>query len=74
MVLSAVVIPGMSGVEPDEDIRRRRHPGLPVILTSACRLALVERGRHGFELLRKPYTVEEPSRVLTKMFPGRRGR
>ena len=59
VVFSDVVMPGMSGVELGEEIRRR-HPGLPVVLTSGYSHVLAEEGRHGFELLHKPYAVEEP--------------
>jgi CheY-like chemotaxis protein len=62
-VFSDVVMPGMSGVELGQEIRRR-YPGLPVVLTSGYSHVLAEEGRHGFELLQKPYAVEELSRVL----------
>ena len=62
-VFSDVVMPGMSGVELGLEIRRR-HPGLPVVLTSGYSHVLAEKGRHGFELLQKPYAVEDFSRIL----------
>lgn len=62
-VFSDVVMPGMSGVELGLEIRRR-HPDLPVVLTSGYSHVLAEEGRHGFELLQKPYTVEDLSRIL----------
>ncbi len=62
-VFSDVVMPGMSGVELGLEIRRR-HPGLPVVLTSGYSHVLAEKGRHGFELLQKPYAVEDLSRIL----------
>ena len=65
VVFSDVVMPGMGGVELGEEIRRR-HPGLPVILTSGYSHVLAEEGRHGFELLHKPYAAEELSRVLRR--------
>ena len=64
-VFSDVVMPGMSGVQLGQEIRRR-HPGLPVILTSGYSHVLAEEGRHGFELLQKPYAAEELSRVLRR--------
>jgi PAS domain S-box-containing protein len=64
-VFSDVVMPGMSGVELAKEIRRRR-PGLPVVLTSGYSQVLAEEGRHGFELLHKPYAAEELSRVLRR--------
>jgi DNA-binding NtrC family response regulator len=62
-VFSDVVMPGMSGVEFGQ-IVRERWPGLPVVLTSGYSHALVQDTRHGFPLLRKPYSVEELSKVL----------
>ena len=64
-VFSDVVMPGMSGVELGEEIRRL-YPGLPVVLTSGYSHVLAEEGRHGFELLHKPYAAEELSRVLRR--------
>jgi DNA-binding NtrC family response regulator len=66
VVFSDVVMPGMSGVELGQEIRRR-YRGLPVILTSGYSHVLAEEGRHGFELLQKPYAVEELSRVLRRV-------
>jgi PAS domain S-box-containing protein len=68
-VFSDVVMPGMSGIEFGREIRRR-HPGLPVVLTSGYSHVLAEEGRHGFELLQKPYAAEELSRVLRRVTRG----
>ncbi len=65
-VFSDVVMPGMSGVELGQEIRRR-YPGLPVVLTSGYSHVLAEEGRHGFELIKKPYAAEELSRVLRRV-------
>jgi PAS domain S-box-containing protein len=65
-VFSDVVMPGMSGIELGQEIRRL-HPGLPVILTSGYSHVLAEEGRHGFELLHKPYAAEDLSRVLRRV-------
>jgi PAS domain S-box-containing protein len=70
VVFSDVVMPGMSGVELGRRIRER-HPGLPVILTSGYSHVLAAEGHDGFELLQKPYPVEELSRVLQKVSPRR---
>ena len=70
VVFSDVVMPGMSGVELGQEIRRRR-PDLPVVLTSGYSHVLAEEGRHGFELLQKPYAAEELSRVLLRATRGR---
>ncbi|WP_375382454.1 ATP-binding protein [uncultured Sphingomonas sp.] len=65
VVFSDVVMPGMSGIELGEQIRSR-YPDLPVILTSGYSHVLAQNGHHGFELLHKPYSVEQLSRVLRK--------
>jgi CheY-like chemotaxis protein len=65
-VFSDVVMPGMSGVELGQEIRRR-YPGLPVVLTSGYSHVLAEEGRHGFELIHKPYAAEELSRLLRRV-------
>jgi DNA-binding NtrC family response regulator len=73
IVFTDVVMPGMSGVELGHEIRRR-HPGLPVVLTSGYSHVLADEGRHGFELLHKPYAAEELSRVLRKAMGQRTAR
>jgi DNA-binding NtrC family response regulator len=70
VVFSDVVMPGMSGIELGREIRRR-YSSLPVVLTSGYSHVLAGEGRHGFELLHKPYAVEEVSRVLRRMTQGR---
>ncbi|HEY8564572.1 MAG TPA: PAS domain S-box protein [Beijerinckiaceae bacterium] len=70
-VFSDVVMPGMSGVELGQEIRRR-YPGLPVVLTSGYSHVLAEEGRHGFELIKKPYAAEELSRVLRRVTASRK--
>ncbi len=66
VVFSDVVMPGMSGSELGQEIRRL-HPNLPVVLTSGYSHVLAEEGRHGFELLHKPYAAEYLSRVLHRV-------
>ncbi len=65
MVFSDVVMPGMGGVELAQAIRRE-HAGLPVVLTSGYSHVLAQNGTDGFELLGKPYSVEELSRILRR--------
>lgn len=65
IVFSDVVMPGMSGVELGREVNRL-HPGLPVILTSGYSTALAQNGTQGFEVLQKPYSVEELARALRK--------
>jgi FixJ family two-component response regulator len=59
----------MSGVELGREIGQR-YPSLPVVLTSGYSHVLAEEGRHGFELLHKPYAVEDVSRVLRRATRG----
>lgn len=70
VVFSDVVMPGMSGIELGLEIRRR-YPGLPVILTSGYSHVLADEGHHGFELLKKPYAVEDLSRILRSATRGK---
>ncbi|WP_027171749.1 PAS domain S-box protein [Methylobacterium sp. 10] len=63
IVFSDVVMPGMNGIELAEEIRRRM-PDMPVVLASGYSHVLAEHGTHGFELLRKPYSVADLSRIL----------
>lgn len=65
IVFSDVVMPGMNGIELGKAIRDR-YPTLPVVLTSGYSNVLAQDGTHGFELLHKPYSVEQLSRILSK--------
>ncbi len=71
-VFSDVVMPGMNGVELGLEIRRRE-PGLPIILTSGYSHVLAQEGSHGFELLHKPYSIEDLTRVLRRVIVQRSG-
>ncbi|MDB5501552.1 MAG: hybrid sensor histidine kinase/response regulator [Tardiphaga sp.] len=73
VVFSDVVMPGMTGIEMAQEIRRR-HADLPVVLTSGYSHVLAQNGTFGFELLQKPYSIEQLSRVLTKVGNWRRQR
>jgi two-component system NtrC family sensor kinase len=66
VVFTDVVMPGMTGVELAQEIRRR-HPDMPVVLTSGYSHVLSEHGSYGFELLQKPYSIEQLSRVLHRV-------
>ncbi|NGM86384.1 PAS domain S-box protein [Parapusillimonas sp. SGNA-6] len=57
IVLTDVVMPGMSGIELAHEIRQK-WPGLCVVLTSGYSHILAEEGSHGFFLLEKPYSME----------------
>lgn len=65
-VFSDVVMPGMNGVELGREIGRR-YPGLPVVLASGYSHVLAREGGHGFELLHKPYSADQLSRILQRV-------
>ncbi|WP_156678154.1 PAS domain-containing sensor histidine kinase [Sphingomonas profundi] len=65
VIFSDVVMPGMGGIELGGEVRRL-YPDVPIILTSGYSHVLSQNGQHGFELLHKPYSVEQLSHVLRK--------
>ncbi|MCJ2112372.1 PAS domain-containing protein [Methylobacterium sp. E-025] len=71
VVFSDVVMPGMGGIALAEELRRRL-PRLPVVLASGYSHVLAENGEHGFELLHKPYSADQLSRVLRRITTGKR--
>ena len=66
VVFSDVMMPGMSGIELGQEIGRL-YPAIPVILTSGYSEVLAQSGTHRFELLHKPYSIDELSRALRKV-------
>ena len=66
VVFSDVVMPGMNGIDLAHEIRRQYHD-LPVLLASGYSHVLAQNGTYGFELLHKPYSIEELSRLLRKV-------
>jgi CheY-like chemotaxis protein len=66
VVFSDVVMPAMTGIELAQQIRRRYHD-LPVVLTSGYSHVLSQNGSYGFELLQKPYSIEQLAQVLQKV-------
>jgi len=65
-VFSDVVMPGMGGIALAK-LLRARFPNLPVILTTGYSHVLAEDTEHGFELLQKPYSAQQLSRVLRRV-------
>ena len=63
LVFSDVVMTGLSGVELGHAIRRD-YPTLPVILSSGYSHVLAQDPTHGFQLLPKPYAIDELARVV----------
>ena len=68
-VFSDVVMPGMNGLDLGREIRRL-YPRLPVILTSGYSDVLADDTKHGFELLQKPYAIDNLSQILRKVTGG----
>ncbi len=73
VVFSDVMMPGMNGIELAGEIRKRR-PDIPVVLTSGYSDVLAAEGTHGFDLLRKPYSVADLSRILRRAIQEARAR
>ncbi|WP_456620814.1 MULTISPECIES: ATP-binding protein [unclassified Bradyrhizobium] len=63
VVFSDVVMPGMTGLDLAQAIRDRGI-GVPVVLTTGYSEALSQDGSLGLDLVQKPYSVDELSRVL----------
>lgn len=63
VVFSDVVMPGMTGLDLAQAIRDRCM-GVPIVLTTGYSQALSQDGVAGVELVQKPYSIEELSRVL----------
>jgi len=71
VVFTDVVMPGMSGIELAQAVRSL-YPDLPVVLTSGYSHVLAQNGTYGFELLHKPYSMEDASQALRKAAGGSR--
>ncbi|MFK4386936.1 ATP-binding protein [Bradyrhizobium sp. USDA 223] len=63
VVFSDVVMPGMTGLDLAQAIRERGL-SVPVVLTTGYSQALSQEGTGGCDLVQKPYSIEELSRVL----------
>ncbi len=63
LIFSDVVMAGMNGIEMANEIRRR-HPRLPIVLSSGYSEVLTREYDHGFDLLPKPYSLDALSSVL----------
>jgi two-component system NtrC family sensor kinase len=63
VVFSDVVMPGMTGLDLAQAMRERGI-GVPIVLTTGYSQALSQQGSIGCDLVQKPYSIEELSRVL----------
>jgi two-component system, NtrC family, sensor kinase len=66
LVLSDIVMPGMSGLELGRLVREH-HPEIPVILASGYSDKAAVATSEGFALIRKPYSPETLSQVLAQI-------
>ena len=73
VVFSDVVMPGMTGLDLAQAISDRSI-GVPVVLTTGYSEALSQEGSLGFDLVQKPYSIDELSRVLHRAARLRRVR
>ncbi len=65
VVFSDVMMPGMTGIELGREIRRR-YPEIAILLTSGYSEVISREGSHGFDLLRKPYSMGELAAALQR--------
>ncbi len=68
-IFSDVMMPGMNGIEMAQRIRQDQ-PDMPIILTSGYSSVLAQHADHGFDLLHKPYSVDQLARILRKTLHG----
>ncbi|MBR0851983.1 response regulator [Bradyrhizobium diazoefficiens] len=73
VVFTDVVMPGMTGLDLARAIRDRGI-GVPVVLTTGYSQALSQEGGLGFDVVQKPYSIEELSQVLHRAARLRRVR
>ena len=73
VVFSDVVMPGMTGLDLARGIRERGIE-VPIVLTTGYSQALSQEGAAGFDLVQKPYSIEELSGILHRAARLRRVR
>jgi two-component system NtrC family sensor kinase len=67
LLLSDIVMPGMSGHELAREVRRLR-PGLPIVLMTGFSDSAEEVVRDGFRVIRKPFDLVALERALAAEF------
>ncbi len=72
VVFTDVVMPGMSGLDLAEHLRRE-HPELPVVLTTGYSDEIARSGAGGRPVLLKPYRMESLAQVLDDALAAARG-
>jgi nitrogen-specific signal transduction histidine kinase/ActR/RegA family two-component response regulator len=73
VVLSDVIMPGMSGIDLAK-ILKGSHPNLPIVLASGYSHVLAENAHQGFPLLQKPYAACSLAAALAKAITATRDR
>ncbi|MET4291796.1 two-component system NtrC family sensor kinase [Bradyrhizobium sp. LB8.2] len=73
VVFSDIVMSGMTGLDLAQAIRDRGI-GVPVVLTTGYSEALSQDGNFDFELVQKPYAIDQLSRILHRVARLRRVR
>jgi CheY-like chemotaxis protein len=68
-VFSDVVMNGMGGFALGQEVRRS-YPHLPFVLSSGYSYVLASEHKHGFQLLPKPYSLEELAQTLHQAIAG----
>jgi len=68
-VFSDVVMNGMGGFALGQALRRT-HPALPFVLSSGYSYVLASEQKHGFQLLPKPYSLEDLAQTLHQAIAG----
>ena len=63
LLLTDVVMPGMSGIELARAVRSR-HPAVPVVLASGYSDEILQGSASDFEILRKPFDAGSVSRAI----------
>jgi len=71
VVFSDIMMPGLSGIELAREIDQRELD-LPVLLTSGFSQTLSQHGRFGYELLQKPYSIDQLAQALGRVVRQRR--
>jgi CheY-like chemotaxis protein len=64
LIFSDIVMPGMNGIELAQIIRQR-WPSFRVVLTSGYSHVLSEPNDHRFELIQKPYSMDNLVTLLS---------
>lgn len=71
LLISDIVMPGMSGIELAREVRRR-FPGLPVLLASGYSEGITDADQAGAVILAKPYSAAELAAAVAGCLSPRR--